>query len=127
MADKFPINNDIDYIHTIKDATGALVDLTAYDWYGIHWFYRTSQGKKVEIGKYTIATKTGYTTDLEATDAANGQVTSHLQRAHLAIPAGVRIYWQPYVQVADAEHDTNFHGTGCEVEAGVSCDADLTA
>jgi hypothetical protein len=122
-SDKFPINNDIDYLHTIT-SNDAVLDLSTLDWYGIHWFYRTKQGNKVDIAKYTINATTGYTLNLALVVAAEGTVTSHIQRADMAIPVGVKVYWQVYTKDADALHDTDFHGAGCEVEAGVSCDAD---
>ena len=126
MADaKFPINSDIDYQHTLTN-NGAVFNLTTdTDWYGIKWFYRTASGGKVAIAAYDLAaSQTGFTANLEAVVEATGIINSHIQAEDMAIPVGVKIYWQPYIKVADVLHGTDFDGAGCEVFAGVSCDAD---
>ena len=122
--DKFPINSDIDYLHTLTQ-NDAVLDLSTLDWYGIRWFYKTSTNKKVAIAAYEIAdVEVGFTENLVALVEADGTCISHIQRADMAIPSGVRIFWQPYTKIADALHDTDFEGAGEEVEAGISVDAD---
>jgi hypothetical protein len=121
--DKFPINSDIDYQHTIT-SNDAVLDLATLDWYGIKWFYRTSTNKKVAIAAYDKDADTGFTANLADLTPASGIVISHIQAEDMDIPVGVKIYWQPYTRVADALHGTDFNGAGVEVEAGVSYDAD---
>ena len=120
---EFPINNDIDYEHNITN-NNAVLDLTTLDWYGIHWFYRTASGSKVAIAQYDVAGVGLYTANIEEVTPATGDVISHIQKEDMDIPVGVKIYWQPYSKDADVLHGTNFHGAGCEIFAGVSCDAD---
>ena len=121
--DKFPINNDIDYEHFITN-NDAVLDLDTLDWYGIHWLYRTGTGRKVTFATYDVAGVGAYDARIEEVTPNVGHVYSHIQRADINIPIGVKVYWQPYSKDADAAHDTNFHGAGCEIYAGVSCDAD---
>ncbi len=121
----FPLYADLDYQHTIRNQSGALDDLSVYDGYVVHWFWKDAKGNRTVFAMYSKNAVTNYDQHLEAIDEPNGLAVSHIQKEdNVDIPNGSRMFWQLYTQEPDSKHGTKFKAAMKEVHAGFSVNAD---
>lgn len=99
------IGEDLMLQVTVVDENGTAVDLSAYQGYGVHFYYLDASDT---IAKYSKNSVTGYLQQIDTTNEATGVIVVNMRRDVTINGVNEKdVYYEVVTQQSDSDFDEN--------------------